>query len=187
MVGRKKRKSNPVIFFCCDDVSTRVKARDAVKSSAIMKDYPAIRLGHVPFAPESKARPVFLTRTEETVLLEGEKNGQFRRAVFNPQAKSSNGVQIIIAGNTEYPFTTTATVGGFISLKGKIYGLTAAHGLHINYTQSVLDSEGRLPRTRDFEYEPVGGDGSDDCRPCSIYHVYVLCGMRSELMVMCSR
>jgi hypothetical protein len=64
MVGRKQKRSNPVIFFCCEDASLRIKARDVVKASAIMRDHAAIRLGHASFPPEFNAPPRFAAEAQ---------------------------------------------------------------------------------------------------------------------------
>jgi hypothetical protein len=61
MVGRKKKWSNPVIFFCCEDAPLRVKARDVIKANSVTRSYPAIRLGHTSFPPELNAPPRFVT------------------------------------------------------------------------------------------------------------------------------
>jgi hypothetical protein len=61
MVGRKKKRSNPVIFFCCEDSPLRVKARDVIKANSVTRRYPAIRLGHTSFPPELNAPPRFVT------------------------------------------------------------------------------------------------------------------------------
>jgi hypothetical protein len=60
MVGRKKKRSNPVIFFCCEDVPLRVKARNVIKVNSVTRSYPAIRLGHTSFPPELNAPPRFV-------------------------------------------------------------------------------------------------------------------------------
>ena len=106
---------------------------------------------------------------------------------------SSNGVQVIIVGNAEYHFTTAVTVGCLISLKGKIYGLTAAHGLYGDDKHPSLNPEGGYPSSQGFEYEPVGSYGSDDCEPFSNFPLFcflfffVLCDLRLELMAICSK
>jgi len=64
MVGRKQKRSNPVIFFCCEDASLRIKARDVVKASGIMRDHAAIRLGHASFPPEFNAPPRFAAEAQ---------------------------------------------------------------------------------------------------------------------------
>jgi hypothetical protein len=64
MVGRKQKRSNPVIFFCCEDASLRIKACDVVKASAIMRDHAAIRLGHASFPPEFNAPPRFAAEAQ---------------------------------------------------------------------------------------------------------------------------
>jgi hypothetical protein len=72
MVGRKEKRSNPVIFFCCEDAPLRIKARDVVKTSAIMRNYPAIRLGHASFPPEFNAPPRFAAQVQAIMDFEND-------------------------------------------------------------------------------------------------------------------
>lgn len=73
MVGRKQKRSNPVIFFCCEDASLRIKARDVVRASAIMRNHAAIRLGHTSFPPEFNAPPRFAAEAQARMILKDDK------------------------------------------------------------------------------------------------------------------
>ena len=72
MVGPKQKRSNPVIFFCCEDASLRTKARDVVKASGIMRNHAAIRLGHASFPPELNAPPHFAAEAQGRMDLKGD-------------------------------------------------------------------------------------------------------------------
>jgi hypothetical protein len=74
MVGRKEKRSNPVIFFCCEDASLRIKARDVVRASPIMRSYSSIRLGHASFPPELNAPPGFAAHVRAVMDLENDSN-----------------------------------------------------------------------------------------------------------------
>jgi hypothetical protein len=74
MVGRKQKRSKPVIFFCCEDASLRIKARDVVRASAIMRNHAAIRLGHTSFPPEFNAPPRFAAGRPTSMLLKDDKH-----------------------------------------------------------------------------------------------------------------
>lgn len=176
MVGQKKRKSNPIIFFCCEEESARTRARNIVASSCeiskILKKYPAIHLGDMSFAPECSATPDIPARSADAGLWIHEEYSSSRRVFIKPGFPSPGkdypgvGVPVIFARN-EHNESREATIGGFISLgNGTIYGLTTAHGFQKNDYEVV---KSKAPQVRKFDYEMDPSDTSDSeqCKSCA--------------------
>ena len=222
MVGRKKKRSNPVIFFCCEDAPLRVKARDVIKANAVTRRYPAIRLGHTSFPPELNAPPRFVTTrlspmhlgsaghktsldisdsipsppdelerimslrsidktkvslrpnslplallsllriTEHRKIEEGRGSG--RQVYYRPGKRNLCAVKVLLDEATPFERGFTATVGGAIVLNGKIYGLTAAHGL----VESFQRPEAQSNMVRSVEYD---GDSASNSEYCECFPV----------------
>ncbi|PMD57814.1 uncharacterized protein K444DRAFT_691203 [Hyaloscypha bicolor E] len=236
MVGRKKKRSNPVIFFCCEDAPLRVKARDVIKANSVTRSYPAIRLGHTSFPPELNAPPRFVTGrlshprlgsaglsispdildaipsppkispdtldaipsplknlggimslrridktkvslrqsnilldlpslpriTEHRIVEEG--SGSGRQVFYKPGKQNLCAVKVYVDDVIQYERDITATVGGAILLNGKIYGLTAAHGL----LEGFQRSEAQRNMVRSVEYD---GDSASSFEHCECFPV----------------
>jgi hypothetical protein len=166
MVGREKEKSNPVIFFCCENGSLRMKARDVIKANLNMSEYPAFRLGHTPLPPEFTARPRFATGngmqarqpSQEVVRLRNDLGGPVPHEVFlRSPTNVLCGVQVVIDGDRQGGHWIEATVGGVIALNGRVFGLTAAHGLLDDFR--VLDKEDEEEDAQITEYDLIEDRG----------------------------
>lgn len=164
MVGQEKRKSNPIIFFCCEDESARTKARNIVTSSCeILKKYPGIRLGDMSFAPECNATPDIPTRiTDSDPSIQQDSSPL--RVFIKPDVLSPGeripgiGVPIVFDLDEQNKYRH-ATIGGFITLgSGTIYGLTTAHGFQKSDYKVV---KSKTPQVRKFDYSLDPSDLSD--------------------------
>jgi hypothetical protein len=222
MVGRKKKRSNPVIFFCCEDAPLRVKARDVIKANSVTRSYPAIRLGHTSFPPELNAPPRFVTGRSSHIHLgsaglktsldirdaipsppkelEGIMNlrsidktkvslrqnnhplalsslpriteyriveagsGSGRQVFYKPGKRNLCAVKVYVNEAIPYERGIAATVGGAIVLNGKIYGLTAAHGL----LEGFQGPEAQRNMVRSVEYD---GDSVSSFEHCECFPV----------------
>ncbi|PMD31781.1 hypothetical protein L207DRAFT_640596 [Hyaloscypha variabilis F] len=152
MVGSEKEKSKPVIFFCCKNASLRIKARNAVKEHLDMSEYPSFRFGHAP-VPPGPTTPLRLATGKGAV---GESHlSTFRTVFLKRPVKALCGVQVIIEAVPVGRHWVEATVGGVISLEGKYFGLTVAHGL-----VDDLTSPEEMEEERDwlFEYDSIDDD-----------------------------
>jgi len=126
MTGRRKEQSSPVLLFSCIRPLPRRRAKELVKESRILANYPAIRLA------DSKRPPQAL----ELLKILGGETGSWA----NNTERHENGVQYIyclpmdtrasgfpvLTKNKSGGFRKT-TIGGIVVLSGKYYGLTAAH------------------------------------------------------------
>jgi hypothetical protein len=125
MIGREERKSNPTLLISCERRSPRQKAVKLVRNSTILRENPGVRLAESP-APLRLMSPISPRPSDN----ESDKHGLTRLAgqsLYWTPTNAACGIPVYTEMSGE-GCGPKATVGGFISLGGEIFGLSAAHG-----------------------------------------------------------
>jgi hypothetical protein len=126
MIGRDEQKSNPTLLISCERKSPRQKAVKLVRDSPILKENAGFRLAESPRPPLRLMSPIRLGRSDG-MNSEDELMGLGAVTVYYSPTNATCGIPVYteISGGE---FVPKATVGGFVSLRGEIFGLSTAHG-----------------------------------------------------------
>jgi hypothetical protein len=95
--------------------------------------------------------------TEHRKIEEGRGSG--RQVYYRPGKRNLCAVKVLLDEATPFERGFTATVGGAFVLSGKIYGLTAAHGLVENFQRPEAQSN----MVRSVEYDGDSASSSEYC------------------------
>ncbi|RWA09379.1 hypothetical protein EKO27_g5722 [Xylaria grammica] len=156
MMGHTTGSACPTIVFCCDASAHRREVRDTIKNSGILDRYPGVKTGHMPRAPDF----------DHLVPLAAPKNNSDNKIKIQLQMRhNALGMPLFVTGSARgQQFSTKATIGGVIRVRGKYFYTTAAHPF-----QGQPDLPSPLGRTdfrnqgnRDIDDDACSFDGDSD-------------------------
>jgi peptide-N4-(N-acetyl-beta-glucosaminyl)asparagine amidase len=151
MLGRTPKNARPILLFCCEVAAHRKEVRDAIKDSGLLDEYPGIKTGHMPRAPDFNQLVQLADGGGAASALED-------RCIVASFVSNPCGMRVFIERSTGDKPRGQATIGGVIQLHNKFYYTTAAH-----IFSSVIDSGiTRATRSEGEADEEIEIDGDSD-------------------------
>ena len=157
MIGRKKEFANPTIIFSCKQAGPRRRARETIKESEILNNYPGITLGDTTYPPEFDQAPRLLAIDD--VIIDTSGIDEVKKTVLCNSSGDLCGRQIFVRGyNGSDTSLRKATAGAIFVSQRKYLCLTVAHAFRetverVDETDFDFDLEGGLRDTDDEEHE----------------------------------
>ena len=165
MIGLTRTDANPVIVFSCGNKLQRKRALKVIRKSRLLDSYPGITLG-------DSSRPPILTGPVIPLGSHGLES-DFELPPMNVKfadtrvpfyyfsyPRSSYGISVF-AGQDSHDLHQ-ATVGGFIYIEEKVFGLTVAHVLDKDQEESAsLGDDVELSIDEEDDAEEEGEDFGD--------------------------
>lgn len=114
MIGKRPASASPTVVFSCENKCARQKAIELVDKQSILRNHPGVRMA------QSSRLPRLLALDEDIEsahLLEG---------VYLNGPVNCSGLSVLVVSG-DYTAPRRATIGGFICINNKYYGLTVAH------------------------------------------------------------
>jgi len=132
MVGRIAAAARPTILLCCERKPPRQRAVKLIRESSILNEHPAILLGDCSRPPTLTRPPVVLFNPQDgqdiKMSHEVDRSVDTSSTVYYyPPMKSAFGVPISISRAGTTTRERNATIGGFINIGQKLFGLTVGH------------------------------------------------------------
>ena len=140
MIGHTRTDANPVIVFSCRNKLQRKRALKVIRKSCLLDPYPGITLG-------DSSRPPILTGPVIPLSSYGSKSDFELPSIniesadtripvyYSAHSGSSYGISVFVRQDSHD--LHQATVGGFICMEGRIFGLTVAHILDKDQEEST--------------------------------------------------
>lgn len=124
MEGKSPGTSQPVIVFSSKSLRQRKRAKELLKQSGLLKDYPGIKIKTLDRMPA-------IYRTQGQELEQGHTDPTSQYAVpipEDPHVYIHRDHDVACGAPISFGNIRPATLAGFISVSGIYYGLTAQHG-----------------------------------------------------------
>ena len=157
MIGRKKESANPTIIFSCKQVGPRKRAREIIKESEVLNNYPGVKLGDTTYPPEFDQAPKLLAIDD--VVIDTSGMDEVKKTVLCHSSGDLCGRQIFVRGyNGSDTSLRKATTGAIFVSQRKYLCLTVAHAFreaigHVDETDFDFDLDGDDRDTDDEEHE----------------------------------
>ncbi|KAI0424664.1 hypothetical protein F5Y09DRAFT_353183 [Xylaria sp. FL1042] len=154
MIGHNVGNACPTIVFCCDVAAHRREVRNTIKQSGILDQYPGVKTGHMPRAPDF----------DRLIPLAAGNCGN-KSKVQLQMSPSALGMPLVITGYAHgQHLSTKATIGGVIRVGKKHFYTTAAHPFqtHLDVTASPEQRSFRNQNNRDIDDDACSFDGDFD-------------------------
>lgn len=126
MTGRRRSCARPTIMVCCERPIPRRRARELIKESGILDNYPGVILGESSYAPDFDGPIELLALGDLDIDAYPSAIGTLT-TVFCRPFEDLCGLEIFIKGNGGSAPLRRATIGGILRSKGRYYALTVAH------------------------------------------------------------
>lgn len=164
MIGRTAETANPTIVFSCENKEPRKRARKIIEESRLLNDYPGVILG-------DSSRPPVLSRPavplashglggESQVSSISDLSMEHRTSIYySPPIRHDDGISVSMRSATQE--FRQATLGGFVCVGGKVFGLTVAHMLDDGPEVSPSDCDA-MEFSIDYEDEEDEEDREGD-------------------------
>jgi hypothetical protein len=146
MTGRRRSCARPTIMICCERPIPRRRARELIKESAILDNYPGVILGDSSHPPDFAQSPVQLALHNPSTY--GYPSAaDTLTTIFCQPSQDLCGLEIFIGGKGGSAPLRKATIGGILRSEDRYYALTVAH-VFDDVTASL-----QAPKAIDFEFD----------------------------------
>lgn len=147
MVGRRPSKSKPTIVFSCGSKPSRQLAIELVDKKGILSNFPGIKMAGRKAFPRQMAYEDSLNQRP------------YAQGVYIGGPIEACGVSVLVT-TLDGSSLRRATVGGFITIQDKIYGLTTAHAFQALKTEVVEPAD--YSDDTDYEFYDQGNEDMTD-------------------------
>ena len=139
MIGRDERKANLTLLISCERKFPRQKAVKLVRESTILREHAGVRLAESPRPPLCPMSPIALGLSNDESN-EDDFTGLPSKLLYCSAPFATCGISVY-AQMYDKIYRPNATVGGFVSLEGVLFGLSAAHGFVEDHKPSALPDD----------------------------------------------
>jgi hypothetical protein len=165
MIGKNEKKACPTLLFSCLRKGPRRRAIELAKGEDLLKDFPYIKLAESARPPVALQMPTYLGGLGKMAADENDTVASWIESLAPADAPISYipkehvcGTVIAQDKKDVVDPVRSATLGGVVYLKGRRFGLTAAHAFSDSYGQvplsDICDAE--------FNFDEGSGEDSDE-------------------------
>jgi hypothetical protein len=165
MIGKNEKKAHPTLLFSCERKGPRQRAIELAKGEELLKDFPHIKLAGSARPPVALQVPTMLGSLDKTVAVENDPITSWIESlapadtpIYYLPKKHVCGTVICQDKKDVVDPVRVATLGGVVYVKGRRYGMTAAHAFSNSYTQVPLSNI----CGSEFCFDDEPGEGLDE-------------------------